>query len=685
MTIAQTNELMPRRPLRLWPGVAAVALQWLVRFAVPIVFPGSGGTAILGGLAGGLAVIVWWLFFSRAPWSERVGAIVLMVAALFATSRIVHESIADGMMGMMLPIFAIPVLSLALVASVAAGRRLASGPRRALMVAAILLACGTMTLLRTGGLTGDANSDLHWRWTRTPEERLLAQTDEPAAPASAPAAVEASEEGLVAPAGNRPVAVPSAPGAVTRRVSWPGFRGPGRDSIIRGVRIETDWSRTPPVELWRRPIGPGWSSFAVRGNLLYTQEQRGDDEIVASYNLTNGKPVWKHRDSTRFWESNGGAGPRATPTLSGGRVYTFGATGILNALDADDGAVVWSRNVASDTGAMIPGWGFASSPLVVDDLVIVHADALVAYDRATGNRRWLGPARGGGYSSPHPVTIDGVAQIVQLSEYGATSIVPADGTLLWEHAWPGVPIVQPALVATGDLLISTAGTTGAAGTRRIAVAHGPGGWTVEERWTSIGLKPYFNDFVVHDGHAFGFDGSILACIALEDGKRTTSSRRWRDSRRSRARPGTTRCWLATSCWFATASRWRHSGWRLQAGDDEISGVFAGAAGLLGACSGYSDTLLVLDVLRHAPQCGFRCVQIASGVDGDAFSHGAVGRIRLVGRNEHRHLAVRETPDPDPPEPSRVNLLGRLRVGGVNDIVLVDGQPADAAEVVVFAQ
>ena len=100
----------------------------------------------------------------------------------------------------------------------------------------------------------------------------------------------------------------------------------------------------------------------------------------------------------------------ATPTLSNGRVYTFGATGILNALDAGDGAVVWSRNAASDTGTKVPGWGFASSPLVVGDLVIVAtAGTLAAYDRATGDPRWFGPSGGGGYSSPHLVTIDGVA------------------------------------------------------------------------------------------------------------------------------------------------------------------------------------------------------------------------------------------------------------------------------------
>jgi outer membrane protein assembly factor BamB len=454
---------------------------------------------------------------------ERWGAVVLTIVALLATSRIIHVSIATGMMGMMFPIYAIPFVSLALGVWAVASRCLSDRPRRATMVATILLACGVFALLRTNGVSG-AGSDLVWRWSKTPEQRLLAQTvDEPAAPAppaapdAAPAVLPAAPAALPAP----PAKLPAAPAAAETGAGWPGFRGPHRDGIVPGVRIATDWSASPPVQLWRRPIGPGWSSIAVRGDLLYTQEQRGSDEIVACYNAATGKPVWKHRDAARFWESNAGAGPRATPTLGNGRVYTFGATGILNALDARNGAVVWSRNAASDTGMKVPGWGFASSPLVVDDAVIVAAAGkLAAYDLSTGKPRWFGPNGGDGYSSPQMFTIDGVAQILLMSAHGAASVAPADGTLLWEYPWPSnTRIVQPALASDGGVLMSFGEALGGSGMRRVAVAHGPGGWTAAERWTSNGLKPNFNDFVVHHGHAFGFDGTILACIDLTDGKR----------------------------------------------------------------------------------------------------------------------------------------------------------------------
>ena len=285
---------------------------------------------------------------------------------------------------------------------------------------------------------------------------------------------------------------------------------------MRGVHIKTDWSTAPPVQLWHRPVGPGWSSFAVSGDLFYTQEQRGDNEVVACYKIATGQPVWSHRDNARFFESNGGAGPRATPTLSNGRVYSFGATGILNALDANNGNVIWSRNVATETGTQVPFWGFAGSPLVIgDEVVVAAAGQLVAYDTAGGKKRWVGPSGGGSYSSPHPVTLDGVSQILLMSAAGATSVGPADGKQLWSHAWSVNSIVQPALIPGGDVLI----TSQENGARRLAVAHNAAGWTVAERWTSNALKPYFNDFVIHKGYAYGFDGRILSCIDLKDGQR----------------------------------------------------------------------------------------------------------------------------------------------------------------------
>ncbi len=522
-----------QKPLRLWPGVVAAILMCVLRFVVPVVMAEGMIAGILGSVLAALAILLWWVFFSRASWTERLGALVVMGGAVLLAQRLVHPSIAGAGQGMLLPIMAIQVMSLALVAWAVASGRLSIGARRGSLVAAILLACGLFTLVRTGGVTSDViGSELHWRWTPTPEERLLARARDER-PALPPATTSPKPEAAMEPAGKAraaPAALPSAsaaakkepvvPSAVETAAEWPGFRGPNRDSVIRGVRIETDWSKSPPAAVWRRPIGPGWSSFAVSGDLLYTQEQRGDDEIVACYRFSTGEPVWKHKDAVRFWESNGGAGPRATPTLSGGRLYAFGATGILNALDPASGALLWSRNAPADTKRETPIWGFTSSPLVVDDVVIVAVSGTLAgYEAATGNPRWVGPQHGGTYSSPQLATIGGVAQVLLLSPPGVTSVAPADGTLLWQHTWDGGAIVQPALTADGDVLINAMASTGGLGTRRLAVAHGPEGWTGTERWTSTGLKPYFNDFVVHKGHAFGFDGSILSCINLEDGKR----------------------------------------------------------------------------------------------------------------------------------------------------------------------
>jgi outer membrane protein assembly factor BamB len=544
MLQAKTEVSTQQKPLRLWPGVVFAALQIFSWYVVPKFLPDNlAYYGMMGTVLAGVVIVVWWAFFSRAPRLERWGAVLMMIVALAATSRILHVSVANAGQGMLFAFLAIPLLSFVFVISVMISHRLADRPRRAVLLATILLASGGWALVRINGVNP---LDFAWRWSPTPEERLLAQTpfdsaqSKPIVLPSTQGTVETSEQQPIAQAGVEPVAPPSVPVAAKTREErpvvqvkgesaalqpapaametvpeWPGFRGAGRNGIIPGVRIETDWAASPPVELWRKPIGPGWSSFAVHGNLFYTQEQRGDHEIVACYNLKTGEPVWMHSDSARFWEANAGPGPRGTPTLNNGRVFTLGATGIVNALDAATGAVVWSRNGTADVSAKSPYWGFSSSPLVVDDVVIVAVSgALVAYDRATGDPRWSRPDSSVSYSSPQLATIDEVTQVLMLSK-GVTSVAPADGKVLWEHTWPGYTMVQPARTVEGDILI----TDESLGTRRLAVKRGADGWRIEERWTSNGLKPYFNDYVVHQGHAFGFDGSILACINLADGKR----------------------------------------------------------------------------------------------------------------------------------------------------------------------
>ncbi|HYT75325.1 MAG TPA: PQQ-binding-like beta-propeller repeat protein [Vicinamibacterales bacterium] len=538
----QTHAPSSRKPLRLWPGVAAAVLLLVLRFIVPVLSPDAAVIGLFGSLACAAAIVIWWLFFSRAPWLDRLLPLAVVVVAFFAIRPLLDKSIVGGMMGMMFALYALPpIVAPAFVASAVASRGLSIGLQRATMVVTIFLAAATWTAIRTDGITGGAGVQLHWRWTKTYEERLLAQGDDDAKGSAARAA--ASKDSLptptespipAAPAPTAPTATAAvkaagpAPPEVTREAEWPGFRGRDRDGVIHGVRLETDWTKSAPVEMWRRPVGPGWSSFAVSGDLLYTQEQRGGDEVVSCYRVSTGKSVWRHRDATRFWESNGGAGPRGTPALSNGHVYTFGATGLLNALDAVSGAVLWSRNVSSDAHVKVPMWGFASSPLVIDDTVIVAAAGkLAGYDAATGQPRWLGPAHPGSYSSPQRSTFDGVTQVVLLSAAGATSVSPATGKALWEYQWPdgGVTIVQPATIGDSDLLISSTAATGGLGIRRLGIAHGPRGWSVEERWESSGLKPYFNDYVVNKGYAFGFDGNILSCIDLSDG-----TRKWKGGR-----------------------------------------------------------------------------------------------------------------------------------------------------------
>ena len=534
--MTQSHETAARKPLRLWPALVIIGIQIAGVALAPVLSEDPMLVGIGAVVGGAVLIVLWWLIFSRALWLERIGALVLMVLLALVTKRVADISIAGAGQGFLVYIMTAPLLAFGLVLWAAGTRRLSTAARRAALVATLVIACAPILLIRTDGVGGP--NPFHWRWTPTAEEVMLAQAKDepmvlpPAAPVEAPKpAPEPKSEETAKPAPVTPEAntaeAPAAPRRSLPTPEWPGFRGPLRDGVVRNLRINTDWTTAPPTEMWRRPIGPGWSSFAVRGDLLYTQEQRGDDEMVSCYRVSTGQPVWRHRDPVRFYESNGGAGPRGTPTLHDDRVYAVGATGILKVLDALTGKRVWTRNIADDTKRAVPYWGIASSPLIVNDLVIAaSAGTLIAYDIASGDLKWKGPSYGASYSSPHLVTLDGVEQVVLLGGPGAISVAPEDGTVLWIHKWEPGPMVQPAMTEDGDILVNNVTATGGVATRRLHVTKGADGWNLEERWTSTGLKPNFNDFVVHKGHAYGFDNNILAAINLETGQRVWKGGRY---------------------------------------------------------------------------------------------------------------------------------------------------------------
>ena len=482
-----------RKPLRLWPGVIIVILQWFVRYLLPEFVPDPMVMmyAVLAAFLLGVMVFIWWAFFSRAPGIERWLAIVLVIAAMLGSSFLLDESIATANMGLMYPIYSFPVICLIFVVWAIMTRNLSNRIRRLTMIIAILLSAGIWVFLRTDGMNGDGKHDLNWRWAKSQEERLL---DQPAVGSTA------HWQGT----------------KISMGAGWPGFRGPNRNGIIHGLKISTNWSASPPLELWRRPVGPGCSSCAIRGNLFYTQEQRGEYEMVSCYDLITGEPVWQHHDSVRFYDSHAGAGPRSTPSLAGNCVYTMGATGLLNALDALDGKLRWSRNASSDANVKVLTWGFTSSPLVVGNMVIVALSGkLVAYDTTTGNPQWFGSDGGPSYSSPQLFKIGGIPQVILMNTNGAISVDPANGKKQWEYSWPVEGrILQPALIGNNDLLLSGEMKE----VRRITVSMENGGYKISEHWTSP-FMVHFNDHVIHEDYAYVYDGPNLTCIDLSSGIR----------------------------------------------------------------------------------------------------------------------------------------------------------------------
>jgi outer membrane protein assembly factor BamB len=319
---------------------------------------------------------------------------------------------------------------------------------------------------------------------------------------------------------------------------WPEYRGRNRDGIVRGVSLARDWEAVPPKLIWRQPVGGGYAAFSVANGFLVTIEQRGDDEVVACYDAATAKEAWTASWPTRFSETLGGPGPRATPTIHDGRVYAYGAKGKLACIDGETGTILWSVDTLDDNANI--AWAMSGSPLIVDNLAIVNpgaqkdsasGKAVRAYDRLSGKEVWTGGSRQAGYASPQLATLDSVRQILIFDADGIAGHDIATGSELWRFRWPtyqGINVAQPLIVDDKTLCISSGYSSGGA---LIRVEKAAESWTVREVWrtkTTV-MRSKFASTLKRGDYSYGLNDGILECVSLKDGKVA-----WKDDRKAKA-------------------------------------------------------------------------------------------------------------------------------------------------------
>ncbi len=317
--------------------------------------------------------------------------------------------------------------------------------------------------------------------------------------------------------------VAGAPGAD----DWQGWRGPNGD----GTSLESGFFPNDRFALeiaWKRVLGRGYSGVSVSGGRLATMFSDGESNYLVVLDAGTGSERWRRRIGPGFPPKSGSeGGPSSVPFIDEGVIYALGPNGRLLAARLEDGAEVWSMRVDESFGAPTPYFGFATSPLVVGDLLFVQVGAsdgrgLVGFDKRTGRVEWSIGSDSVSYQSPVLATLAGRDQLIAVTDQRAQGLAPESGTVLWSlphglsetegHATP-VPI-------DGDRFL-LAGRSGAVA---FEVRESGSGYVATEIWRSSELKASFATPVFHEGFVYGFSGEFLTCVSARDGSRVWRSR-----------------------------------------------------------------------------------------------------------------------------------------------------------------
>ncbi|MCG8606428.1 PQQ-like beta-propeller repeat protein [bacterium] len=305
---------------------------------------------------------------------------------------------------------------------------------------------------------------------------------------------------------------------------WPQWRGPNRDGLSPETGLLKNWPENGPEELWRISVGAGFSGVSVADGKLYTMWNENDSQYLICLDALSGKEFWRHRAGPAYFH-NYGDGPRASPAIEAGRVFVLSAKGNLVALHKEMGTVLWEHNLELDYEAQAPEYGFASSPMIAGDQLLVETGAsnatFMAFDKKDGRLLWGAGRDIPAYSSPISATIAGVQQVIFWSGSGLHGLGLSDGRHLWKFAWEtlcpvtGVPLNTATPILAGQDRIFISSGSGAA---LIHVELVPNGFKTRVIWESTQMKNTINSSVIFENHIYGFDGGILKCVELESGR-----------------------------------------------------------------------------------------------------------------------------------------------------------------------
>ena len=300
---------------------------------------------------------------------------------------------------------------------------------------------------------------------------------------------------------------------------WPQWRGAGRNGVSQETGLMRQWSADGPIEMWRRPIGSGYSATVVKGQVLYTLEQT-DSQYLVAVDATSGDDRWRVEIEGGYQDGQGD-GPRGAPAVTDSAVVAVASRGTLVALHPDDGRLLWRRDLVSEFSGSAPYWGYSTSAAIVGDSVLVQPGgpkngAAAAFRVSDGELLWSSFDDGAGYSSPIVVDVGGRAQAIFFTGGHLIGVLPEDGEILWRVPWETsyqVNAATPVWIEPDRVFISSNYDVGGA-----VYQLQPQG--VPRRvWKNREMRNHFNTSVYLNGHLYGFDNSTLKCVDAGTGER----------------------------------------------------------------------------------------------------------------------------------------------------------------------